>query len=91
MPKQSYRQLVELYPIVSALEVLAGTSAFPEMEGVAIDQLQEANEQMREALEEKDLAADVERRSQGSPSATHSAGSCRPPTGTTTYCFPSNM
>ena len=60
VPKQSYRQLVELYPIVSALEVLAGTLAFPEMEGVAIDQLQEANEQMREALEEKDVATEVE-------------------------------
>lgn len=60
VPEQSYRRLVEIYPILSALEVLAGTLAFPKMESTDIDQLQETNEQMREALARKDVRAEIE-------------------------------
>jgi DNA-binding GntR family transcriptional regulator len=47
--------LLEVYPIVSALEVLAGTLAFPIMDQSDIDTLERLNNGLRAALDRGDV------------------------------------
>ena len=57
VPEQSYSRLLELYPIVTALEVLAGNLAFPEMCEPEFSELDEINRQMQESLQTGDVDA----------------------------------
>jgi DNA-binding GntR family transcriptional regulator len=55
VPTQAYDRLVEVYPIVSALEVLAGTLAFPNMHKLDIDTLERLNSDLKGALDRGDV------------------------------------
>lgn len=55
VPEQAYSRLLEVYPIVSALEVLAGTLAFPIMDQSDIDTLERLNNGLRAALDRGDV------------------------------------
>lgn len=59
VPTQAYDRLVEVYPIVSALEVLAGTLAFPNMHEPDIDNLERLNGDLKAALDSGDVEAQM--------------------------------
>ena len=59
VPMQAYSRLVDVYPIVSALEVLAGTMAFPNMDVSDIDALERRNEDLEAALGRGDVEAQM--------------------------------
>lgn len=50
VPEDSVDQLLELYPIVSALELLAGRLAFPRVEHEDLAELRRINEELKQAL-----------------------------------------
>jgi DNA-binding GntR family transcriptional regulator len=60
VPARSMEELMDLYPVLQALEVLAGELAFPRMGEVALRQMEEANRAFAEALERNDTVAGVE-------------------------------
>jgi DNA-binding GntR family transcriptional regulator len=55
VPTQAYDRLVEVYPIVSVLDVLAGTMAFPNMADSDIDTLERLNNDLQAALDRGDV------------------------------------
>ncbi len=59
VPAESVDRLLELYPIVAALEVLAGELAFPRIDAATIALLREANRECIEALAAKDIRASI--------------------------------
>ncbi len=60
VPEESLDRLLELYPIVSALEVLAGESAFPRIGPEGIAQLRGINLECIHAAERKEVRATIE-------------------------------
>lgn len=61
VPDESLSRLLELYPIVAALEVLAGRLAFPGLDAGDLEELRRINGRLREAVEAGDVAAAVDR------------------------------
>lgn len=61
VPEESLSRLLELYPIVAALEVLAGRLAFPGLEAGDLEELRRINDRLREAVDAGDVAAAVDR------------------------------
>lgn len=55
VPEQSISRLTELYPIVSALELLAGRLAFPHVKEADLTELRALNERLERALEAGDV------------------------------------
>lgn len=60
VPDGSWESLLEVYPIVTALEVLAGTLAFPRLTPADIEQLREFNAELEEAGARGDAKREVE-------------------------------
>lgn len=60
VPPQPVSQLLDLYPVVSALELLAGRLAFRQLQPGQIEQLRRVNEQLRKAIERKDVRRAME-------------------------------
>lgn len=57
VPQESPNDLLELYPIVASLEVLAGKLAFPRLAGTDIARLKDINERLAKAKERQDALA----------------------------------
>lgn len=57
VPENSIRRLEELYPIVSALELLAGRLAFPNVRPEDLSALRKCNEALQRALDSCDADA----------------------------------
>lgn len=55
VPAESLARLTELYPIVSALELLAGRLAFPHVDDSDLEELRKLNRRLERALEEGDV------------------------------------
>lgn len=55
VPPRSLSRLTDLYPIVSALELLAGQLAFPNVDAAALEELRRRNERLEEALAASDV------------------------------------
>lgn len=51
VPERSLARLLDLYPIVSALELLAGRLAFPHVEAADLRELEEWNDRLERAVE----------------------------------------
>lgn len=51
VPERSLARLLDLYPIVSALELLAGRLAFPHMEAADLRELEHLNERLSRAVD----------------------------------------
>lgn len=60
VPEESFSRLLELYPIVGALEYLAGQLAFPNLGDDDFRQLHEINERLRAAMDRDDVQAAME-------------------------------
>lgn len=60
IPAQAVSRILELYPIVSALELLAGRLAFPSVTEEDIERLREINQRLRDAVEEEDVTAAIQ-------------------------------
>lgn len=60
VPERSIEDLVHLYPVVQALEVLAGELAFPRITHTDLDQLEEANRGFAQAIEANDVPTAVD-------------------------------
>ncbi len=60
VPTESVARLLELYPIVAALEVLAGELAFPRIDAAMIALLREANRQCVDAWTAEDIRASIQ-------------------------------
>ncbi len=60
IPTQSAFDLLELYPILAALETLAGRHSFPELDSEEIAQLRDINKQYEEACQRQDVRAGIE-------------------------------
>lgn len=60
VPTEPLSLLLELYPVVGALEVLAGRLAFPHFSETDIEELAALNERMRRAMAEGDTPGEVE-------------------------------
>ncbi|MQA89914.1 MAG: FCD domain-containing protein [Gemmatimonas sp.] len=54
VPNNPWETLLDVYPIVTALEVLAGSLALEHLEEADVDRLRDLNQQMREAAESGD-------------------------------------
>ncbi|MBX3147344.1 MAG: GntR family transcriptional regulator [Gemmatimonadales bacterium] len=59
VPAESVDRLLELYPIVAALEVLAGELAFPRIDEATIALLREANRECIDSLQANDIRASI--------------------------------
>lgn len=60
VPASSFARLMELYPIVAALELLAGRLAFPHTRAEDVSLLREANGRLRRALKHADVGGAIE-------------------------------
>lgn len=60
VPDGSWETLLEIYPIVTALEVLAGRLAFPRLTGPDLEQLRELNRELKAAGARSDAKSEVE-------------------------------
>lgn len=60
VPDESLSRLLDLYPIVSALEVLAGRLAFPGLDAGDLEQLRRINDRLRAAVDAADATAAVD-------------------------------
>lgn len=60
VPEEPVGHLLELYPIVAALDLLAGRLALPRLSDADIAQLRQINEQLGEARDQKDVQALIE-------------------------------
>ena len=60
VPERSIEELVHLYPVVQALELLAAELAFPRMQKEDLDQLDEANKSFARAVAENDVETAIE-------------------------------
>ena len=53
IPEEPLREVLDIYPIVSSLEVLAGRLAIPELGPEDVERLKEINARLAEGMEEK--------------------------------------
>jgi DNA-binding GntR family transcriptional regulator len=60
IPSQSAFDLLELYPILASLEVLAGRHSFPKLDSEEIAELREINAHYEEACQRQDVRAGIE-------------------------------
>ena len=60
MPEESITDLLELYPILSTLEVLAGHDSFPRLDEKDLMELHEINRDYAAAAERRDFRAGIE-------------------------------
>jgi DNA-binding GntR family transcriptional regulator len=60
VPERSLDDLVHLYPVLQALELLAGDLAFPRIGPADLQRLEEANEGFARAVDSNDVVAAVE-------------------------------
>jgi DNA-binding GntR family transcriptional regulator len=60
LPERSLRDLFDLYPVMQALEVLAGSLAFPRLVAADLDRLAAINLEFAEALRNNDVEAAVD-------------------------------
>jgi DNA-binding GntR family transcriptional regulator len=60
LPKESVGDLLELYPIICALEILAGRQSFSRLQAEDISELRRVNEAYAKARVEQDLKAGIE-------------------------------
>ncbi|MBX6387130.1 MAG: GntR family transcriptional regulator [Microbispora sp.] len=60
VPREPLRELLDLYPIVSALEVLAGRDSFPRLDGNDLAELRRLNAELRDAMERGDSPKSIE-------------------------------
>jgi len=60
VPEESITDLLELYPILAALEVLAGCEAFPRMEEEDLAELRRINASYAEAFEQRDFRLGID-------------------------------
>ncbi|MEJ2217301.1 MAG: GntR family transcriptional regulator [Gemmatimonadota bacterium] len=60
VPARSMEELLDLYPVLQALEVLAGKLAFPRMGELALQAMEKANSAFAEALERNETVTSVE-------------------------------
>lgn len=60
VPEEPVGELLELYPIVSALELLAGRLALPRLTDEDVDRLKEINRRMAEGRDDGDVQALIE-------------------------------
>ena len=60
VPRESIQRLLDLYPIVCTLELLAGEAAFPKLTADDIARLREINQRCLEATERQDTRASIE-------------------------------
>lgn len=61
VPEESFKDLLDLYPIVSALELLAGELALPKLKQEDLAELRQINAAIGEAMQRKDVRASIER------------------------------
>jgi len=54
VPSEAVSRVLELYPVVSALELLAGRLAFPSVDQADLAELRKINARLREAMEAED-------------------------------------
>lgn len=55
VPEEPIKNLLELYPIIASLDLLAGKLALPRLTGEDIDRLKHINDQLKEADKRKDV------------------------------------
>ncbi len=60
VPQRSMEELLDLYPVLQALEALAGELAFPRLDEAVLREMEEANAAFEAALERNDTFAAVE-------------------------------
>jgi DNA-binding GntR family transcriptional regulator len=60
VPKESIRELIDLYPIIGALETLAARLSFPQIDQDALAQLRTINRGYEEAKRREDIRAGIE-------------------------------
>jgi DNA-binding GntR family transcriptional regulator len=60
VPERSIEELVHLYPVVQALELLAGELAFPRMQEDDLEKLDAANKVFAQAVAENDVETAIE-------------------------------
>jgi DNA-binding GntR family transcriptional regulator len=60
VPQRSMEELLDLYPVLQALEALAGELAFPRLDEAGLREMEEANAAFEAALERNDTFAAVE-------------------------------
>jgi DNA-binding GntR family transcriptional regulator len=60
VPKESITELVELYPIIGALELLAAKLSFPSMDQDALARLRAVNRDYEDAKRQKDIGGGIE-------------------------------
>ena len=60
VPKESIGELVELYPIIGALELLAARLSFPGIDNDALARIRAVNRDYEAAKREKDIGASIE-------------------------------
>ena len=60
VPEDSVADLVEFYPILCALEVLAGKESLPHLDAAALMELRDANARYSQAFESADMPAGIE-------------------------------
>lgn len=61
LPEESIGDLIELYPIITALEELAAKEAFDRLDAEAIAELRRVNAQYQKACRNKDVYAGIDR------------------------------
>ena len=61
LPEENVTDLIELYPIITALEVLAAREAFKLLDEGAIEELRQVNKGYEKAYEANDVYAGIER------------------------------
>lgn len=60
VPAEPFDRLLELYPVVSALESLAGELAFPRLDDADLAHLREINARLRRRMDEGDVQGELE-------------------------------
>lgn len=60
IPKESIAELVELYPIIGALELVAARLSFPVMDAETLRRLREINQEYEQAKHENNVEAGIE-------------------------------
>jgi len=60
LPEETVEDLIEIYPIMTALEVLAGKESFALIDTNGVAELRRVNEEYRKACEKKDVYAGID-------------------------------
>ena len=60
IPEQTATDLLDLYPILASLEVLAARQSFPELDGAALEALRATNREYEKAWKKADIRAGIE-------------------------------